>query len=385
MNRVKRGVWIGALAVIGWGGAPGISQAVQCQNNIPPSNPNAVYQNHGNGTVADTRTGLMWKQCSEGQSWSPGTCSGTPSRFTWSQALAQAEAATFAGYADWRVPNIKELSSLVEDCRVLPAINDVLFPNTPGWAFWSVSPSAQYWDDAWYVSFSYGQDYVNPRSNDFHVRLVRAGQWLGNQVIDDFETYAVGPLPSLNLTFENANIVWTSIPGLTPSGSISQSAQSGTKALRLEDFTVRGILKNLFVASATDVSVWMRITDLDWLVPYQFANFSVELRSGHWQQGWEESIHLYATVCKVGDVLAISNDNCLTHVGVFTENEWVKVVMHLDYESSRWRVRVNNSDWSQYLPFFYPRVRYLASINLDTFTWVYDGVVEFDNIQISIP
>jgi hypothetical protein len=129
----------------------------------------------------------------------------------------------------------------------------------------------------------------------------------------------------------------------------------------------------------------MRITDLDWLVPYQFANFSVELRSGHWQQGWEESIHLYATVCKVGDVLAISNDNCLTHVGVFTENEWVKVVMHLDYESSRWRVRVNNSDWSQYLPFFYPRVRYLASINLDTFTWVYDGVVEFDNIQISIP
>ena len=43
MNRVKRGVWIGALAVIGWGGAPGISQAVQCRNNIPPSNPNAVY------------------------------------------------------------------------------------------------------------------------------------------------------------------------------------------------------------------------------------------------------------------------------------------------------------------------------------------------------
>jgi hypothetical protein len=103
MNRVKRGVWIGALAVIGWGGAPGISQAVQCQNNLPPSNPDAVYQDHGNGTVTDTRTGLMWKQCSEGQSWSPGTCSGTASGFTWSQALARAEAATFAGYADWRV------------------------------------------------------------------------------------------------------------------------------------------------------------------------------------------------------------------------------------------------------------------------------------------
>ena len=176
MNRMKRGVWIGALAAIGWGGAPGISQAVQCQNNLPPSNPNAVYQDHGNGTVTDTRTGLMWQQCSEGQSWSPGTCSGSASGFTWSQALARAEAATFAGHADWRVPNVKELSSLVEECRINPAINHALFPNTPSSYFWSASPNADTSSFAWGVYFLHGYAYYNPRSNDGHVRLVRGGQ-----------------------------------------------------------------------------------------------------------------------------------------------------------------------------------------------------------------
>ena len=176
MNKVKRGVWIGALVAIGWGGAPGISQAVQCQNNLPPSNPNAVYQDHGNGIVTDTRTGLMWKQCSEGQSWSPGACSGTASGFTWSQSLAWADAATFAGHADWRVPNVKELSSLVEDCRINPAINHALFPNTPSSLFWSASPSAHSSAGAWFVSFSYGDAYYSHRSNGYHVRLVRGGQ-----------------------------------------------------------------------------------------------------------------------------------------------------------------------------------------------------------------
>ena len=175
MNKVKRSVWIGALAVIGWGGAPGISQAVQCQNNLPPSNPNAIYQDHGNGTVTDTRTGLMWKQCSEGQSWSPGICSGTPSVFSWSQALARAETATFAGHADWRVPNVKELSSLVEECRSYPAINHVLFPNTPSSHFWSASPLAHFSYGAWFVFFGTGGPAYHFQSDAFHVRLVRGG------------------------------------------------------------------------------------------------------------------------------------------------------------------------------------------------------------------
>lgn len=152
-------------------------QAVPCQNNLPASNPDAVYTDHGNGTVTDTRTGLMWKQCAEGLSGV--TCqTGSAQTFTWSNALARAEASTFAGYTDWRLPNVKELSSLVEDCRRSPAINTNYFPNTPSASvFWSGSPHAHYSNNrAWLVAFLNGNANYHDRSVSNRVRLVRGGQ-----------------------------------------------------------------------------------------------------------------------------------------------------------------------------------------------------------------
>ncbi len=168
------GVWgPGLLLLILWAGN---AQAVPCQNNLPASNPDSVYTDHGNGTVTDTRTGLMWKQCAEGLSGA--TCqTGSLQGFTWASALAHAEASTFAGYTDWRLPNVKELSSLVEDCRAGPAINTNLFPNTPSTLFWSGSPSADGSSLAWFVYFSDGvAGSYGPRSYPFGVRVVRGGQ-----------------------------------------------------------------------------------------------------------------------------------------------------------------------------------------------------------------
>lgn len=156
--------------------APAV-QAVTCVNNLPPGNPDAIYQVHGNGTVTDTRTGLTWKRCAEGQSWNGSTCTGSASRHTWANALALAEASTFAGHGDWRLPSLKELRSLVEECRYNPAINDTVFPNTlssPN--FWSGSPYAPHSGSAWYVDFYRGTANNYGRSNTFSVRLVRGGQ-----------------------------------------------------------------------------------------------------------------------------------------------------------------------------------------------------------------
>jgi hypothetical protein len=162
-----------ALAVV----SP-LARAVDCQNNIPPSNPDIAYQTHAGGTVTDTRSGLVWKRCSEGQSWTGSACSGTASGHAWSQALALAEASTFAGYGDWRLPNIKELTSLVEECRSLPAINNTLFPNTASSYFWSGSPVADYSSGAWGVDFEYGYAWNIDfnRSDALQVRLVRGVQ-----------------------------------------------------------------------------------------------------------------------------------------------------------------------------------------------------------------
>ncbi|MCG5493722.1 DUF1566 domain-containing protein [Ectothiorhodospira variabilis] len=114
-------------------------QADFCRNNLPASNPDEAYINHGNGTVTDKRTSLMWKQCAEGLSGV--NCeSGDPLALEFFDALAHAEASTFAGNNDWRLPNVKELSSLVDVCTAFPSINTNHFPNTPVAGFWSGSP-----------------------------------------------------------------------------------------------------------------------------------------------------------------------------------------------------------------------------------------------------
>lgn len=158
-------------------GAP--AYALDCQSTIPPINPDTAYQIHANGIVTDTRSGLIWKRCSEGQIWDGGTCSGSPSAHTWEQALALAEGSAFAGHADWRLPNIKELNELVEECRGDPAINNTVFINTTSvggnsWRVWSGSPhpTALY---AWIVDFDIGDTNDSLRSDMHQVRLVRGG------------------------------------------------------------------------------------------------------------------------------------------------------------------------------------------------------------------
>ncbi len=157
----------------------GTVNAGTCQNNLQPSNPDAVYTIHTNGTVTDGRTGLMWKVCSEAQTWSSSTCAGSASFVTWPEAIAQGVASTFAGYSDWRLPNLKELHSLVEECRVNPSINEIVFPSTPSKFFWSASPSVGSQSQSMFVEFGSGVASADYRNNNLqndrgYVRLVRS-------------------------------------------------------------------------------------------------------------------------------------------------------------------------------------------------------------------
>ena len=151
-----------------------------CLSTIQASTPSSDFTDHGDGTVTHTKTGLMWKQCSEGLG-GIGCATGAASTHTWQAALQRAETlnagAGFAGFNDWRLPNIKELSSIVEEQCFAPAINATLFPNTPpsSW-YWSSSPYAAYASGGWSVGFRNGFDFVYLKSNNFYVRLVRSGQ-----------------------------------------------------------------------------------------------------------------------------------------------------------------------------------------------------------------
>lgn len=165
-----------------------MSQAQTCSDDILPRSSSdqlilSVDTNsEPNGTVIDAPTGLQWMQCSIGQTFLDGGCSGNADNITWTDALNYAKtfnsSGGFAGYADWRVPNIKELSSLVEFKCHSPAINLEFFKDTPSAAYWSstasfdsfgnINPSA-----AHVVNFRDGSD--TPRVIDSlrHIRLVR--------------------------------------------------------------------------------------------------------------------------------------------------------------------------------------------------------------------
>ena len=163
------------------------ANVVVCTNtNFGNTPTTAHFTDNNDGTISDPETDLIWKKCSEGQSWSAAgnNCTDVIESYNWQAALQRAQAVNAGAgenfsQSDWRVPNIKELASIVELGCKDPAINKTIFPGTPGIPttfFWSSSPYATGSDDAWGVSFHKGGDGFLDKIFTFHVRLVRSGQ-----------------------------------------------------------------------------------------------------------------------------------------------------------------------------------------------------------------
>lgn len=154
---------------------PTLSVAQTCSTTIAATTLTNRFKIKTNGTVLDTQTGRLWKQCSEGQS-STG-CTGSSVQYTRQQALEIAQSVNktgFAGYKDWRVPTIKELASIMERQCIFPTINLSVFPNTPSDLFWTSEPYAKYTYRAWYSNFAYGyHSYTLNENSRYNVRLVR--------------------------------------------------------------------------------------------------------------------------------------------------------------------------------------------------------------------
>lgn len=163
---------VGALAL----SASASAQICQTETIQQTSNPDR-FVNHEDGTVTDVETGLMWSVCSLGQSYSNGSCSGSAQSMSWRQALQQAQiinnAGGLGGNADWRLPNIKELGSLVEYQCHNPAINLSVFPDTPSATYWSATPDPRSGKQARSIYFVDGSDLTPDVSTLRHIRLVR--------------------------------------------------------------------------------------------------------------------------------------------------------------------------------------------------------------------
>jgi hypothetical protein len=119
--------------------------------------------------VTDTLTGLVWRRCVEGMVWNGGACTGTVRRAYWARAMADARAAG----APWRMPNAKELSSLVDSARPKPKIDAFAFPSTPGESHWTSTPTAFDGYYVWAVQFRDGRLSNQAYPNRFYTRAYR--------------------------------------------------------------------------------------------------------------------------------------------------------------------------------------------------------------------
>jgi hypothetical protein len=101
---------------------------------------------NGDETVTDEATGLMWQQADDGETRN------------WEEALSYAADADIAGYDDWRLPNSKELQSIVDYSKTtIPAVNENFFTISEADSyFWTSTTLGDFKGQACYVTFGYG-------------------------------------------------------------------------------------------------------------------------------------------------------------------------------------------------------------------------------------
>ena len=130
------------------------------------------------GVVADQLTGLMWTK--DGNAPGPATCSPGGTK-TWQGALDYAACLNtwnYLGYADWRLPNRKELKSLVnsEQSNTAAWLNGLGFTNVQARYYWSSSTHANDTYYAWVVDLWSGYVAYFTKTANYYVWPMRSEQ-----------------------------------------------------------------------------------------------------------------------------------------------------------------------------------------------------------------
>ena len=134
---------------------------MRCVRGLP--NRQSLFKNNGDGTVIDLATGLTWQREDDNVTR------------TWDEANTYCKGLSLAG-GGWRMPNIKELQSIVDYRILYPAIDTDVFPGTPTTPspYWSSSTYVNGSQLAWFVNFESGSyGYRSKTDNSYNVRCVR--------------------------------------------------------------------------------------------------------------------------------------------------------------------------------------------------------------------
>ncbi|MBF0622341.1 MAG: DUF1566 domain-containing protein [Magnetococcales bacterium] len=135
--------------------------------------PTVRLNDNGDGTVTDNVTGLIWLQdgnCITNKDWT--------TAFTETQALAEGACSLTDGSSagDWRIPNRRELHSLINFGETDFIESGHPFVNFDSNYFWTSTSGSVFTSDAWTVRFgSNSSIWMSPKSNGLNVLPVRGG------------------------------------------------------------------------------------------------------------------------------------------------------------------------------------------------------------------
>lgn len=146
----------------------------------------------GDGTITDLNTKLTWEKKSDDgdllhdtdntYTWS----GGGETIWDWVEDINTEGGTGFAGHDDWRIPNAKELQSIIDYERGGPAIDPVFNTNCEGSTvltgsctaasfYWSSSTVLFFPTFAWFAGFNIGDVDAFDKFIGLHVRAVRGG------------------------------------------------------------------------------------------------------------------------------------------------------------------------------------------------------------------
>lgn len=130
-----------------------------------------IFIANEDGTISDKATGLMWQTSDDGVARN------------WQEALAYAEDLELAGYSDWRLPNAKELQSIVDYTRSpqttnSPAISPLFECTSINYPDGSSGHYPFYWTGTSHL------DGANPYSNAVYIAFGEGLGKMNNSIMD---------------------------------------------------------------------------------------------------------------------------------------------------------------------------------------------------------
>lgn len=229
------------------------------------SNPMS-FTNNGDGTITDNVTSLMWQMDHDGFSYNWFEATGTYDATNNPGTTDVCGGLTLGGHTNWRLPEKRELKSIVDYGVVSPSIDATYFPSTGIFNYWTASEYDS--TTAWYGQFLDGSIKQGDKTTDMHLRCVRGTPWGNTTFVDNSDGTVTDTISGLmwQITGQGSSYDWEEMLGVCTGLSLAGHTDWRLPDIKELESIVNAeasldILQGIYCSSSTiadeNESVWM--------------------------------------------------------------------------------------------------------------------------------